>query len=262
MVLTDRFQLEGLTNCHILHTNVHDSTLATELACAFGAFRVAVSRLRDHYTKLTSRSHEPRTPERAFRLVFPYPDSYMTEGAEIKFTYESRINDGKLIFVATTTGGEKVLVKFTRRYSKEAHRHCAEAGVAPTLLGFQSLQAGWYMAVMEYLDPQTYRVLEPEDGSNYTLIHEINRVVTVLHDGGFVHGDIRDVNVMKRHQWSTEGARNVFLLDFDWAGPLGVPKYPSNVNLQTVKRPEGVRGGSLITQEHDLAMVHYIFDST
>ena len=32
--------------------------------------------------------------------------------------------------------------------------------------------------------------------------------------------------------------------------------------MQTVKRPEGVRGVALITQEHDLAMVHYIFDST
>ena len=103
----------------------------------------------------------------------------MTEGAKIEFTYDSRFDDGRLTFFATTTGREKVLVKFTRRYLKEAHQYCAEARVAPKLLGFRSLQAGWYMAVMEYLDPQTYRVLEPEDGSNYTLIHQINRVVTV-----------------------------------------------------------------------------------
>ena len=67
-------------------------------------------------------------------MTFPYPDSYVTEGAEIEFTYDSRFDDGRLTFFATTTGREKVLVKFTRRYLKEAHQYCAEARVAPKLL--------------------------------------------------------------------------------------------------------------------------------
>lgn len=96
------------------------------------------------------------------------------------------------------------------------------------------------MAVMEYIDPQSYRILRPDDGSNRRLVAEIQRVVTVLHDGGFVHGDIRDANMMTRNQWGTqEKAQNLLLLDFDWAGPKGVTKYPPNLNLQTVKRHEG-----------------------
>ena len=261
-VLTDRFQLEPLTACFPVHTNVHEPAIATELARAFGAFRIAVDKLRVHYKNLISRSlQELQAPERVLRITFPYPESYGTEDGEIKFTYDCRLNDGKLIFLATTTGGTKVLIKFTRRYSKQAHQHCAEAGVAPNLLGFESLPTGWYMVVMEYLDPQTYRTLRPEDGSNSRLIEEIKRAVTVLHGGGFVHGDVRDINFMTRHQWSAEEkVRNVFLVDFDWAGVSGIAKYPRLVNRETVQRPEGAEDGELITQEHDWAMVGYILD--
>jgi hypothetical protein len=193
-------------------------------------------------------------------VTFPYPNNC---GTGIKFTYDSRFNDTKLIFLATTTEGTKVLVKFTRQYSEAAHRLCAEAGVAPRLLGFRCLSAGWRMAVMEYLDPQTYRVLWPDDRSNTELKAEIWKVVNVLHKGRFVHGDIRDVNMMTRHEWKTEEkAQNVFLLDFDWAGLDGVAKYPPNLNMETVKRHEGAKDGAVITQEHDRFMVNCIFGPT
>jgi hypothetical protein len=234
--------------------------MTTRLVRAFGAFRIAVDKLRKHYQNLKSTSlDELQTPERELRVTFPYPNSYETEGRKIEFTYKSRFLDTKLIFVATTTEGTKVLVKFTRRYSEDAHRLCAKAGVAPSLLGFRSLTAGWYMVVMEYLDPKTYRILGPEDGSKSELKAEIRRAVKVLHDGGFVHGDIRDVNMMTRRQWSSEeNARNIFLLDFDWAGRQGAIEYPPNLNPE-VDRHEGAKDGAQITQEHDRFMVDCIF---
>lgn len=259
---TDRFQLESLAGCFPLHTNPHDNDDTTLLARAFGAFKIAVEKLRNHYEELNLKNiDELQTDERQHRVTFPYPDSYEAEGGTtIKFTYDFRFEAKKLIFVATTTEGAKVLVKFTQRYSKEAHRHCAEAGVAPSLLGFQSLPAGWYMVVMEYLDPHTYRVLGSEDGSNRRLKAEIQRVVKELHSGGFVHGDIRNVNMVMSHRRTEEEAQKVFLLDFDWAGPEGHTIYPPNLNLQSVKRHEGAKGGALIMQEHDWAMVNCIFD--
>jgi serine/threonine protein kinase len=106
------------------------------------------------------------------------------------------------------------------------------------------------MAVMEYLNPETYRML---DYSDTGLMAEIRRAVMVLHDGGFVHGDIRDLNVMTRHHRGTgEDARNVFLLDFDWARRDGVAKCPPNVNVTSVRRPEGARDGALIMKEQGL----------
>jgi len=142
--------------------------MATRLARASGAFKIAFKKLRDHYERLISRStHEPQTQERMLRVTFPYPDSYKTElGGRVEFTYNRRFTPEKLVFVATTTTSTKVLVKFARRYSEEAHRFCADAGVAPGLLGFQSLPGGWYMAVMGYMDTQSYRALGPGDGSN------------------------------------------------------------------------------------------------
>ena len=62
--------------------------------------------------------------------------------------------------------------------------------------------------------PDTYRVLELEDGSEPRLMDKIQEVVKVLHNGGFMHGGIRDVNMMTRHQCITE--ETVILLDFDW----------------------------------------------
>jgi len=261
---TDRFQLESLTSCFPLHTNPHNNNDTTLLARAFGAFKIAVEKLRDHYEKLISRNiDELQTPEIQLGVTFPYPHSYDTAGGTtIEFTYNFRFDAKKLIFVATTTEGTKVLVKFTQRYSEEAHRHCAEAGVAPSLLGFQSLPAEWYMVVMGYLNPTTYRVLESEDGSNSALRAEIRRVVEVLHNGGFVHGDIRNVNMVMRHPWGTEEkAQNVFLLDFDWAGRTGNTKYPPNLNVQSVKRHDEAKDGATITEEHDWAMVNCIFDN-
>ena len=101
------------------------------------------------------------------------------------------------------------------------------------------------MAVM-YLDPRTYRIFGPGDGSNPGLIAEIRRVVAVLHDGGFVHGDIRDVNMMTRHQWRAEEKSQTSFYS-TLTGPKVPRKYPPHLNTQTVKRHEGAKDGALIT---------------
>ena len=84
--------------------------MATRLARAFGAFRVAVNTPRNYYRTFRSKNlHEFQTPERALRMTFPYPDSHEAEDRKVTFTYDYRFDNTKLIFVATTTGGTKVL---------------------------------------------------------------------------------------------------------------------------------------------------------
>ena len=246
-VLTDRVQLEPLTDHFTLNLNHHEDF--SRVARAFGALRIAFNKLCEYYQNLPT----PRSPE---RVMFPYPDGWTANG-DVELTYHSRVDKNRLIFLATTTNGAKVLVKFTRRYSEEVHQYCARAGVAPELLGFLPLPAGWYMVIMEYLDPETYRTLEPSDGSNNDLVAGIRQVVKTLHGGGFVHGDIRHVNILTRR--SLEDAQNVFLIDFDWAGLEGKTRYPPNINLTSVVRPEGVEDGELIQQAHDWFMVEHIF---
>jgi RIO-like serine/threonine protein kinase len=45
-----------------------------------------------------------------------------------------------------------------------------------------------------------------------------------LHEGGYVHGDIRDINLFV----GLDG--KFMLLDFDWAGPITMTFYPIHVN--------------------------------
>lgn len=116
------------------------------------------------------------------------------------------------------------------------------------------------MAVMEYLDPEIYQDLTSGYGNDASLKEEVNRVVTILHEGGFVHGDIRDVNIMTRRRWEPkDGARTALLLDFDWAGRDGVVTYPINVNVTSIRRHDEVRDWKPIKKDHDWFMVKQIF---
>ena len=128
----------------------------------------------------------------------------------------------------------EVIVKFTQQYSEDAHQFCANTGAAPKLLGFCTLAAGWYMAVMEYLGPEVYHILDIKDASDASLVMGIQEVVKTLHSGGFVHGDIWPVNMMTCHVLNgPEDVQDVFLIDFDWAGLDGTVQYPPNLNRET-----------------------------
>jgi len=214
VVLTDRLQLQMLKAIPI-DINIHESATLMCAARAFGAFRIAFHELITYYNNLS----KPR-PQR--QVTFPYPNSF-TDGSGIPtmFKYLDRYDSSKLIFIATT-GHHKVFIKFTPQYSEDAHRFCARVGLAPQLYSVTPLPAGWFMVVMEYLDPTVYRTLGPQDSSDGDLVTEVGRVVGVLHDGGFVHGDIRTINMMVHCKWGLSTVvQKLLLVDFDWAGPEG-----------------------------------------
>lgn len=79
----------------------------------------------------------------------------------------------------------------------------------------------------------------------------LDEVLGQMHQQGFVHGDVRNVNVMV-----TNGPTPaVMLVDFDWAGRIGEARYPMNVNREDVYRPEGAVDNELILAEHDMSML-------
>jgi tRNA A-37 threonylcarbamoyl transferase component Bud32 len=147
-----------------------------------------------------------------------------------------------------------------RKYSREAHQYCADQGVAPEVYAIESLPGGWTMVVMEFVDNKFYKHLRFMGDERLALTTEVQRVVSVLHRGNFVHGDVRDVNLMVHRNWKSDTQeKKVLLIDFDWAGPKDITRYPPNVNTD-IYRPEGAIDGHTVTQEHDLAMLKYIFD--
>jgi serine/threonine protein kinase len=86
----------------------------------------------------------------------------------------------------------------------------------------------------------------------------VRRVVEELHTGGFVHGDVRDTNILIDRESIADDVK-VHIIDFDWAGPVGTNNYPMGVNRRTIKRPDGAQDWKPITKEHDIEMISNLF---
>ena len=92
---------------------------------------------------------------------------------------------------------EHLYVKFSQRYSEGAHR---KLGLAPKLYAVNEVYGcQWFMVVME------------DVSKDYTPLSDLTQLSTIghvrcelapslgsLHEEGFVHGDVRNVNVLVR----------------------------------------------------------------
>lgn len=111
------------------------------------------------------------------------------------------------------------------------------------------------MVVMEYVADDYEELYDALPRLSYKerqkIQQELVKKVCSFHDAGFVHGDIRNTNVMVRK----DGGEGMYLLDFDWAGRYPDAKYPMHINRETVVRPDGAVDGGFITQEHDMFMI-------
>ncbi|KAI9434127.1 hypothetical protein F5148DRAFT_1154835 [Russula earlei] len=77
-----------------------------------------------------------------------------------------------------------------------------------------------------------------------------------LHQAGFAHGDVRDVNTMVNNNNPSE----FMLVDFDWAGKIEEVRYPPNVNRDDIWRPDGVIDGEMVLPQHDMKMLQVMFE--
>jgi hypothetical protein len=160
----------------------------------------------------------------------------------------------KLVFFGKGAQGKtKICVKFVRRYSKDAHLFCASSGFAPELRGFQELPGGWFMVVMDDIS-DTHESGDSNPSFLFTLRERITEKIAAFHQAHFVHGDLRDTNLMVRRDQKP----GFMLVDFDWAGRSHEVRYPSNLNTQDIKRPKGACDGQYILAEHDVEMLEYL----
>ncbi|KIK92208.1 hypothetical protein PAXRUDRAFT_13348 [Paxillus rubicundulus Ve08.2h10] len=61
---------------------------------------------------------------------------------------------------------------------------------------------------------------------------DIRKKLKDLHNGGFVHGDIRDTNILVNNNGK------FMIVDFDWAGKINEARYPPYVNREDIWRPD------------------------
>ncbi|CAG8688957.1 12854_t:CDS:2, partial [Ambispora leptoticha] len=112
---------------------------------------------------------------------------------KVQFDYLEQLYDNKLLFVVEQKGNfhlpRKLLVKFVGRFEVEAHKACANLGIAPQLFGYQRIPGKRHMIVMEFLeDYECLSLREPIEVKN-----AVKEAVKKMHDSGFVHGDLRNI---------------------------------------------------------------------
>ena len=186
------------------------------------------------------------------------------EGEEGTLTFVSRPNDAyQRLFLATLSSPSipdlQVLVKLVpRSYSRDAHKHMADNGLAPKLYGYAELEGAPTAYVMEYLDPCTWQTLHEFLKSNATAVDRtrlqeaVYGIIEKLESKNYVHGDLRSNNIMIRTDVK-EKSMDLRVIDFDWAGEAGQVRYPAERN-RDIWWP-GEAGGP-IEKDHDSRMVN------
>ena len=195
------------------------------------------------------------------------------DGESQEFAYEETQKiRGSLIFFGKLKmkSQRRICIKFVTRYGADAHRFCASKGHAPELIAFEKLPGGWYMVVMEALGIDERSLSPPTDSyrsfynyrdcaSDHRKLEEaVIAFIADFHNEGFVHGDLRDVNLLVK-AGGQDKIVHFMLLDFDWAGKVHETYYPPHVNRKEISRPSGARDGMEILQEHDLEMIRFLF---
>ena len=167
------------------------------------------------------------------------------------FQHESNWNPNRFFYTATTSTGDDVVVKFTRRYCPELHSFCADRDHAPRLLGYGTVPGGWKVVVMELIKIENDIKTRSNNVTKYWTQwnDDLTKLVKDFHDKGWVHGDLRAANVIV----PAEKPDKIMLLDFDWGGECGKVSYPT-WRLNEVLIDKTVKNRR-ITKDHDVRVL-------
>ncbi|KAF5366293.1 hypothetical protein D9758_005793 [Tetrapyrgos nigripes] len=255
----------------------------SRIACTLLAAREGIKTLERFYQdlglcSLVMNDKHPRffpsvtsypDPERPGKHIkFEYVEPMEKEALHMCVTYRARAisSPDSVVPDFTPQHPRDIVVKFARTYGEDAHRLLASHGMAPNLLyrGPLSPNSELSMVVMDYFPGQTLNlVFGPMEVCN-EVYQEAKKALDVLHDAGFVFGDLKRPNILvlggrherdedERSQGTSRKSR-VALIDFDWAGKIGTARYPAFLNPRATY-PEGVGPYEEIRKEHDERML-------
>lgn len=236
-VFTDLAIRDQLTPTVSLLWQPHSSLMLQAARC-ITALRAALLSLRTFYDILDAEAKAKQQLQR--QLLYPYPAAFTDlHDTQVQLTYTDKL--GRLCFkgVVDQMGHQTpVFVKFCRSYHRGAHDLLASKGFAPPVLGLMALPGGWFMVIMRFVVDGC-----PWDESVSKTAEALQAAVQVLHQAGFVHGDLRSNNIVQ------DGIHTV---DFEWAGIADQATYPFFMNHTDLKWPDGASDGLPITKGHDL----------
>ncbi|KAG9310690.1 hypothetical protein JVU11DRAFT_9284 [Chiua virens] len=235
------------------HVHSTDTADLLVLARHMAAFREASRTLKEYYNHLESPESSRLSPPQ----LFPHPACYTSRITQqrVEIIYKHQILEKQLVFFGfeDSDKGLPICIKFVRQYSPDAHDYCVSLGCAPTLRGFETIVGGWLMVIMDDIS-DGYETLydRPVTESVKDIIAE---KLSKFHEAGYVHGDLRDTNIMA----SKSDMTDVKFIDFDWAGKANETVYPPFVNRKFWRPPDAM-DWLPIRAEHDVEMLRHITD--
>jgi hypothetical protein len=277
VVWTDKFIVQPLVDIGFAgDPSMHEDGRVYNIARIFQSLGLAIDTLEEYYHEINKDGNLQLKLNEPHPRFFPYPTTFSeygtTESQEVKFSYiyGSCTDPTNVTYFAKDESSDRnFVVKFVSRYGVKAHELLAGRGMAPRLLYFGLVDGkhdarnpqsdangstevgGLYvgpirMVIMEHAGRVTKEV--PEDARS-----QVKNAVQTLHDEGFVYGDLREPNIMTSNS-------KVYLIGFDWAGEVGVARYPRHLS-SSVTWPEAVQELELkpITREHDWFMFNQLF---
>ena len=223
-----------------------DEGRMNSLVRTFTAFKHSLKHLSQYYSDLD------KTLLGEGQLDFPTPHSFKnSEGSSVMFDYVNAMNHRTFMVRTAEDPPRELVVKFIHSYGKGAHQYCSESSKgAPKLITVEKMPF-WNMVVMEYFE-NLENIVEyaKHEEDKLAVCQKLFHIISLLHAGGFVHGDLRIQNIQVN---STTD--QVVILDFDTAGIEGEVKYPYFLKNKT----DGIgNDGQLITKKDDLDLIKII----
>ncbi|KAG7091938.1 hypothetical protein E1B28_008330 [Marasmius oreades] len=278
-VLTTRPIVQRLSDYLWLgNSRVMDEAQVKRVARTFYALRKATQTLKQHWKSFTRPSIVKGFDHPRF---FPSFDRFIDEhtGNVVKFAYVKALEEApscvtflvkKLLAVEAPSASEdededdhptvdkdssSIVIKFIRRYNKEAHLIMGEKGYAPKLLGYRSLgeESPGYedltLLAMEYVEGQTLFDRYQNQKLPVHIKDGVKEALRVLNDAGYIFADLRRPNVMATSD------EKVQLIDFDWVCEKdGGMRYPFHLSEDARKR-SGAEDNEVITLKHQQKML-------
>ncbi|KAG6893785.1 hypothetical protein C0992_008643 [Termitomyces sp. T32_za158] len=183
-----------------------------EMASVLDAVMEGVKHIQEHYASII---------EQKICRNYPFLSSYRNdvEQKDVGFIYNEQLQEDTLLFSATTDSDESIVVKFTTQYSVDAHQHMAHLDMAPKIRQSIAISADWLAIVMDLSDYTSLYDLSPQlsELQWVKVQSRVRDIVQELHRGCFVHGDIRDTNLLVDSTSLADDVVRIHLVDFDWA---------------------------------------------
>jgi len=234
------------------------------VAKVFETLRRRLEGLDDFYEQLSKQDPEPHL--RFYPHTTKFFDSESNGAEEFEYIEPLTASSRGPFLVKLKSSGKMAVVKFVGRYGVGAHRHLAEAGMAPRLLfcgpidgrcdaedldtrrAFGLHLGSPRMVVMDYIEGTHGEVLATKPKDTYA---QVKAMVDKLHDSDYVFGDLRPPNIVFRKG-------KAFLVDFDWAGKQGEAFYPMEL-AEGITECCGGKDLEIIKKKHDLELLNHYF---